>query len=419
MRSLKQGFVRDSKNSRRTRESGVSSTERLAMTGRERTQLAVAHRQPDRVPFDLGGMAQSGIHRLAYANLRRHLGLPEGAVRTQNIITQAAIIDDDIRDRLGIDTYFIHGKWADPAAASVRVEGKYFVYEDEWGVGRRMPREGGLYYDIYKHPFDSDHWKTMLEDYQWPDPLAGHRFEGLAEEAKQAQAKGLFVVLMGLCPGIMEMATWLCGFERFFLDLALQPEVCQFFLNRIGELKLAYWPRAFELAGDHIDAVNEADDLAGQDSLLMSANMYRQVVKPHHQRLFCAIRQAAPKVKIIFHTCGAVREIIPDLIEIGVDVLNPIQTSARDMDAKELKDEFGKDLCFWGGGIDTQHVLLEGTAQQITDHVRSNIKTFGPGGGFVFGPTHVYQADVPPENFMVVWNTVQKYGQRVPRIRPR
>ena len=398
------------KAGQREKETGDSSTEKLAMTGRERTQLAVTHRQPDRVPFDLGGMAQSGIHRLAYANLRRHLGLPEGAVRRQNIITQAAIIDDDIRKRLGIDTYFIPGKWADPAAASVRVEGEYSVYEDEWGVGRRMPREGGLYYDIYKHPLNNDDWRGRLESYQWPDPLGGDRFAGLAEEAKQAQAKGLFVVLMGLCPGIMEMAIWLRGYERFYMDLALQPEVCRFFLDKIGELKIAYWRRAMELAGDYIDAVNEADDLAGQNSLLMSANMYRQVVKPAHQRLLRGIKEAAAKVKIIFHSCGAVREIIPDLIEIGVDILNPIQTSAKDMAAEELKSEFGQNLCFWGGGIDTQHVLLEGNAQQITEHVRSNIKTLGRGGGFVFGPTHVYQADVPPEKFMVMWETVQRYG---------
>ncbi|MCL5103168.1 MAG: hypothetical protein M1133_03510 [Armatimonadetes bacterium] len=377
------------------------------MTSRERVITALRHQEADRLPFDLGGMAQSGINKTAYVRLRRYLGLPEIEPRLQNVITQIARVDDDFVERLGIDTRIVYGQWASDKLVNSREEGDYLAYTDEWGIGRRKPKTGGLYYDVYSHPFDVDDPFELWDGFAWPDPTASWRFEGMREEAKRAREQGKFVVLMGLCPGVMEVYSWLRGFERFYTDLAADHEIADRFIGKVAELKIAYWQRALAECEGYIDAVNEADDLAGQDAMLMSPATYREVIKPHHRKVVSSIKKAAPGVKVLFHSCGAIRPIIPDLIEIGVDMLNPVQISAADMDPFELKRDFGKDICFWGGGIDTQHVLSRGTPQQIADDVKRNIEALAPGGGFVFAAVHAIQAEVPPENIMMMWETMR------------
>jgi len=381
------------------------------MTSRERLQTALNHQEADRIPFDLGGMAQSGIHRTAYTNLRRRLGLPDLEIQTLNVITQVARLHEDLQERLGIDAHLVYGKWADPSVIELGDEGEYVAYTDEWGVSRRMPKESGLYFDICRHPFDVDAPEKLWERYPWPDSTDPTRVRGLREEARSARSRGKFVVLMGLCPGITEMYSWLRGFERFYSDLAAEPAIVERFLQKLGELKASYWRCALSEAGEYVDAVNEADDLAGQGGLLMSVATYRRLIKPYHQQLIAAIKETAPHAKVLFHSCGAVRKLIPDFIEIGVEVLNPVQISAAGMDPCELKRDFGRDICFWGGGIDTQHVLQRGSPQEIRDEVRRNIEALAPGGGFIFSPVHIIQANVPPENIVVMWETLQDHGR--------
>jgi uroporphyrinogen decarboxylase len=153
--------------------------------------------------------------------------------------------------------------------------------------------------------------------------------------------------------------------------------------------------------------VIEADDLGGQNAPLMSPRTYRSLIQPRHKRLFSFIKEQSP-VKVFYHTCGAVKPLIPDLIEAGIDILNPVQISAAGMDLAELKREFGPDLVFWGGGVDTQHLLGTGTPEEIRAHVRQNIELLAPGGGFVFAAVHDIQANVPPENIMAMWETWQE-----------
>jgi uroporphyrinogen decarboxylase len=159
-----------------------------------------------------------------------------------------------------------------------------------------------------------------------------------------------------------------------------------------------------------VDVAVEGDDFAGQERLLISPKTYRQIIKPRHQAIFSAIKKAAPNIKIHFHSCGAIRPVIPDLIEIGVDAINPVQISAVGMDPFALKKDFGKDIVFWGGGVDTQKVFGNGTPQEVRDDVKRNIEALAPGGGFIFTPVHNTQANVPPENFMMMWKTLQEYG---------
>jgi uroporphyrinogen decarboxylase len=217
------------------------------------------------------------------------------------------------------------------------------------------------------------------------------------------------VVLAGLCAGIAEVYSWLRGYEEYYVDLVRNKDWVGYMLDRLVEFKSAYWERALGEIGELVDVVIEADDLAGQQALLMSPRTYRQVIQPRHQRLFSFIKAQAP-VKVFFHSCGAVRRLIPDLIEAGIDILNPVQISAADMDVAELKQEFGRDLVFWGGGVDTQGVLGTATPSETKDHVRRNIEALAPGGGFVFAAVHDIQANVPPENIVAMWEAWQEYG---------
>ncbi len=189
------------------------------------------------------------------------------------------------------------------------------------------------------------------------------------------------------------------GYEAFYTSLGLQPAVIHELMDRLLANKRAYWEKVLGEVGDLLDVVQEGDDLGTQTSLLISPAMYRTFIKPREKELFAFIRRRTD-AKLFFHSCGAIHPLIPDLIEVGVGILNPVQFTASGMDARRLKREFGRDLVFWGGGIDTQHMLPYGSPQQIREAVRRQKETLSPGGGFVLAAVHNIQADVPPENLM-------------------
>jgi uroporphyrinogen decarboxylase len=205
------------------------------------------------------------------------------------------------------------------------------------------------------------------------------------------------------------MYAWTRGFEQFYIDLAVNHEFVAYMLDRLVEFKCAFWQRALAEVGDLVEVVLEADDMAGQHSLLFSPETYRKIIKPRHEKLFSFIKQQAP-IRLFFHSCGAIRPLIGDLIDTGIDILNPVQISAAGMDPKELEQEFGRDLVFWGGGVDTQGVLGTGTPQEVKEDVRRNIEALAPDGGFVFAAVHDIQANVPPENIMAMWEAWKAYG---------
>jgi uroporphyrinogen decarboxylase len=331
-------------------------------------------------------------------------------LRTQTLVTQTAKLDEDFLTELRVDTRFVDRYLSVGEPIEFREEGEYTVFTDELGCERRKPKVGGLYYDIFRHPFDVDDLEDLLQGYHWPDPAHPGRLAGLAEEAQEARARGKLVVLGAHCAGVFEMAWFLRGLGRFLTELASDPATAAFFLDKALELKVGYWEHALSELGEYVDLVNEADDVAGQQGLLISPRMYRRFVKPRHRELLASIKKAAPHVKIVFHSCGAIRPLIPDLIEVGVDVLNPVQISAPGMEPVALKREFGTEISFWGGGADTQGVLRLGTPGEVRDHVRQNIEALAPGGGYVFTPVHITQADVPAQNFMAMWEALQEYG---------
>jgi uroporphyrinogen decarboxylase len=375
----------------------------------ERVRTALNHNEPDRVPFDLGGTGLSTIHVTAYQNLRSYLSLTEVQPVVAMVAEQLVQVDENLAEYLHADVRLIRPGNASTFEYRFRDEGEYEAYTDEWGIGWRKPVDGGFYYDMYRHPLAGAQSLDDLKAHPFPDPLDDGRFAPLREQAETARAKGKAVVLAGPCAGIAEVYSWMRGYEEYYIDLVRHKDWVGYMLDRLVAFKSAYWERALGEIGELVDVVIEADDLAGQHDLLMSPRTYCQVIQPRHRRLFSFIRAQAP-VKVFFHSCGAVRRLIPDLIDAGIDILNPVQISAAGMDLHELKREFGRDLVFWGGGVDTQQVLGTATPAEIRDHVRRNIGALAPGGGFVFAAVHDIQANVPPENVMAMWEAWREYG---------
>jgi uroporphyrinogen decarboxylase len=383
-------------------------------TSYERVTAALEHRELDRVPFDLGGSVLTGMHRIAYQKLRRYLGLREVKIDIVDPVQQLARIHQDVIDALRVDVRAVDPDppSAAPLATPVVEEEGARSFVDEWGIAWAMPAGGGLYFDMRAHPLAEAVSVADLEHFPWPDPLDPARFATMKVRADRLVNEQKRAYILGRhAAGIFEVALWMRGFEHFFLDLAAQPKFASALLDIITELKMHYWERALEVVGPNVLIVSEADDLASQRGPLISPAMYKQFIAPRHRRLFEFIkRRAQSKVYIFYHSCGAVMDLIPLLIEDGIDILNPVQVSAEGMDTAELKRRFGRDLTFWGGGVDTQHVLPHGTPGDIRDEVRRRVEDLAPGGGFVFNTVHNVQADVPPENYMAMWEALQECG---------
>jgi len=368
-------------------------------TSRDRLRTALAHREPDRVPLDLGSTQVTSIASRAQRRLRLHLGLPDVPARVSDRVQQLDHVEEDLLRVLGVDTRGLWPLTARNAPVEERDDGTYVSHVDEWGLTYRIPREGAPWYDLASSPLGGGALtRERIDAHPWPRGDDPRLLAPLRAEAVAHRAAGFAVVLKSLCAGLFEMAQRLRGMEAFLMDLVESPAEAGHLLDRVLEVKLDYWRAALAALGDRVDVAAEGDDYGTQQSLLVSPATFRSVFKPRLAELVRAMKQGAPDAFVFFHSCGSVRRILPDLIEIGIDVLNPVQTSAAGMDPVALKRDFGKDVSFWGGGVDTQGVLPRGTPAEVRDDVRGNVDALAPGGGFVFCTVHNIQADVPPEN---------------------
>ena len=379
------------------------------MNSRERVHLALNHIEADRVPLDIGGTRMSQIHKDAYRRLRKHLALPDGEKKVRFVGEQLAEFETDIADRLESDMVCIFPEPPADYELQFRDEGDYETFTDEWGLGYRKPKFGGYYYDLYLHPLEKAESLEDLRAYPFPDPTDENLYKFLRPVAQEAHERGKAVNLGAASAGILEMYAWMRGYQQFYIDLALNHDFVGYMLDRLVEFKQAYWERALAELGDLVTVVCEQDDLAGQNRLLFSPEIYRKIIQPRHKKLFAFIKQQAP-VKLFYHTDGAVRTLIWDLIESGIDILNPVQYTLKDMGLRELKREYGRDLIFWGGGVDTQGVLEFGTPEEVRAEVRRNIEALAPGGGFIFATVHNIQANVPAENIIAMWDSWKEFG---------
>ncbi|MBN2303364.1 MAG: hypothetical protein JXQ72_02730 [Anaerolineae bacterium] len=289
--------------------------------------------------------------------------------------------------------------------------GEYWAYHDEWGITHHRPRPDGLYYSIVQVPLAKpDLTAQDIEHHNWPDMADPQRIAGLRAQAETYRAAGYAVVIKDPFAGLFEMAQRIIGMTEILMLMASDPDLAGVLFDKLLELKIAFWEMALPELGDVVDIVTYADDYGSQQSQLISPRMFRQQLKPRIQTLFARMKQLAPHTKQFFHSCGNIRPLIPDYIEIGTEILNPVHIRATGMDPAELKRDFGDALVFWGGGVDTQGVLPHGTPEQVKDDVRRNIEALAPGGGYVFNTVHNIQADVPPENIIAMWEALQDYS---------
>ncbi|HOX38110.1 MAG TPA: uroporphyrinogen decarboxylase family protein [Candidatus Brocadiia bacterium] len=380
------------------------------MTSRERLLTALDHREPDRVPIDLGGN-QTGIHKFAYQKLINLLGLKEEVV-IMDLVQQLAKPSETVLERLGVDTRYVSAGGAESFKGGVvrRERGGqvWNDFTDEFGVTWSMPDNHPYYYDISHSPLAGKSLKQIRE-YPFPKGDDPSRFAGLRERALKIRQETPYPVISGISGVVYEICWYMRGLENLFTDMIEQPDILEAIIDRTLEFWMGWFRLFLDEAGDVVDVIMIGDDLAGQDGPLYMPRVYRSIVKPRQKQLVQYIRSHT-KARIWYHTCGSAIEYIPDLLDNGIDILNPVQISARGMYPTVLKAKYGKRLSFWGGGIDAQHVLPKASPAEIRQHVRRNIEAFKPGGGYVFNNVHNIQADVPPENVIAMFDAAREFG---------
>ena len=375
-------------------------------TPRERVAAALAHEEADRIPIDLGSTLATSITAAAYAPLREHLGLPAEDITIFEQTQQLPYLGEDLLVRLGVDTRVVALPRTQAFRPELLDEGTYWAWIDPWGAKLRMPKVGGLYFDWVEHPL-RDVTDEAIDAYRWPAFESVVELTAIRDEAVRLRRDTDFALVgsANLGSGIFEQACLMAGMESFMMAMASDRAVAERLLDRITDFLVEEARRYLAEVGRYLDAYLYGDDVATQQTWMISPESYATLIKPRQKRLFEAIK-AGTNAKLIYHGCGAVFDLIPHLIEIGVDALNPVQVSARGMDTTRLKATYGRDIVFWGGGVDTQQILPFGSPDDVRAEVRRRIADLAPGGGFVFAPVHNIQAFVPPENVLAAFDAV-------------
>ena len=381
------------------------------MNSRERVMLTLNHQEPDRIPIDLGGSICSSIHKDAYIALKKHLGMELEEIQMVDYVQQLPYLDEALLERFGVDFRMVQLPAATAPDLDIFEEGDYYAFIDRWGSRLHMPKDGGLYFDWVEFPI-KEATMEALDNYTWPRPDPPEYNARLREQAEYLYEK-TDCALVGsaiIGGGIFEQPARTMGLESFLMALVTEPKFADRLMGQITEIYIESCNNYLEHVGEYLHVFTYWDDVCGQDGWLISPDIYRKIVKPKQRRLLEAIKSKTD-AKIYYHGCGAVYDLIPDLIELGFDILNPAQVSARGMDTKRLKEGYGKDIVFWGGGVDTQHVLPFGKPEEVEDEVKRRIDDLAPGGGFVFAAVHNIQAFVPPENIVTAFETALEYGR--------
>jgi uroporphyrinogen decarboxylase len=398
---------------------------------RSRILTALNHQEPDKLPIDLGGMGSTGITAIAYNSLKSYLGIQEGETRIFDIIQQLAIVEPLILNRFKVDVLpiyraplgldFTKPKWkswqlADGSQGYVpegfcpmkNTNGERIFHDSGINITYKMP-VNGLYFDEVSHPLADATSVAEIESQFYLDDISEDEISWMQAEAKYFFTHSEKALMAHYRGSILEVAQSLRGWERFMMDLILEPKLAEALIRKITDHHLFNLSRFLDALKDFTQIIVMGDDLGNQKGLQMSPALYRKMIKPYHQQIYEYVKNNS-NFFLFLHSCGSIYPLIPDLIEIGVDILNPVQITASEMNPKKLKEEFGNDIVFWGGGADTQGVLTFGSPEQVRNHVRELIDIFAPGGGFVFNQVHNIQANVPPENIVAMFDTAVDYG---------
>ena len=409
------------------------------MTSRERILQAFNFKESARIPIDFSGHRSSGLSASVYVGLREALSLPPKPIRIYDPIQQLVVLDEDILDLFHVDTIELGRAFAIddrhwqpwvlpdgqdcfmPAWVNLEREASRWVIRSDSGrVIAQMP-DGAqffeqVYYPFYEDGSDDSDLDAAMKESMWhtvgspPGPLAdGANGLKLLSEGARDLRKATDRAIVGLFGGnLLESGQMLYRNDKFLMNLALDPDGVHDFLDRLVEIHLKNLERFLGAVGESIDIILFGDDLGMQSGPQLSPEMYREYFKPRHKLMWETAKKLA-NVKVMLHCCGGVRELLPDLIDAGLDTINPVQTTARGMEPEGLKKDFGKDIVFWGGGCDTQQVLPNGSPEEVYKHTKAQIEVMAPDGGFVFQQIHNILPGVPPENIIAMFKAVEDF----------
>lgn len=410
------------------------------MNSRERLLTAISHKQPDRIPVDLGATPSSGISAVAYHNLIKYLGL-NLKNHVYDVIQEVTQPEMELLDLFKVDVvdigrYFnnyesywhdlelikgvqgLYPKWFNPEKQSdgswlapgptgefigkMPVGATFFDqvifpyldgYPDKYdNISFDMSRVswGGFGFPPYDRMNEKDFWKLLRETI-------------IKERSKTDKA-----LLIGVGCNLFEWGTFLRRIDNFLMDLYMYPMDVHRLLDKLVEMHLDFLSKICEATGDIVEIVKFGDDLGTNTGPFMPNEIYNEFFKPRH-KIMCDYVKANSSAHTMLHSCGGIYELIPELIEAGFEILNPVQINAFNMEPERLKKEFGKEVTFWGGGVNTQSILNRATLQEVKDHVRHNIEIFSKDGGFIFNTVHNILPDVPPENIMAMFEAVREF----------
>lgn len=411
------------------------------MTSRERVLTTLNHREPDRVPIDFNGHRSSGIMIQAYKKLREYLGLPVGELYMYDFVQQLAIVEDDLLERLGVDVvqlgydYYKRPEyWRDfilhdgtqckiPWFIDVESTPEGFLVRGDYGQPICLKRPDSLYFEQTYFPQaekNDELFEQLATDYNqimWcrlRTPPSPGKFESEAPDHRRADAqklrqqsdRAIYAIFGG---NLIEIGSYCFRMDNFLALLAENPNRAHRFLDKVLEGHLENLDKFLDAVGDSIDVIGFGDDLGMQTGPLVSPRMFKTFFKNRYATMWQRVHDRFPHLKICLHCCGGVYPLLRDLIEAGLDAINPVQFTCKDMELTRLKNEFGRDLVFWGGGCDTRDILPLANEKQIARHVKENIAIMEPNGGFVFQQVHNIMANVSPQNIVAMFDAVKDH----------
>jgi uroporphyrinogen decarboxylase len=404
------------------------------MNSRERVLTALRHKEPDRIPIDFGAMRSTGIAAPAYKKLKHHLGIP-GPTRIYDLFQWLAEPGLEVMRALGADVIQLPRfnssfgirlenwkAWSDPAGEEYVVPGNFDpVQRNDGGLeirDRNKPDRilahmttGGHWFNPAYFPLAGAENRRDIDDFDWEGcVISDEEVQVLQKKAKQLHRETDFAILGEFGANVFEGGHFDFGYRKFMELLLLDKDLALLYMEKKADNWIESLKKYLPAVRDFIHVIQVGDDLGMQQGTQISLEMYREMIKPFHKKIYRFIKENSD-LYVFLHSCGSIYDFIPDLIEIGVDIINPVQISAEKMEPERLKKEFGKDLVFWGGGIDTQGTFTHGTLADIRRETEENIKIFAPGGGFVFTQVHNIQSEVPPEKIVTLYKTARERGR--------
>ncbi len=376
------------------------------MTGRERVLASLAHTEPDRVPVDFGSTWITTIHADAYEQLKHHFGIDSPTVIMERM-QQVCFVDERILENLEIDT---RGVFAGPPELERNqwLELPDYSFRDAWGVTWKKP-PSSYYYDMVHPALPGDITRSDIVSHDWPDPHDPGYTRGLRERVRAQRASTDCALVLNISIYPVQCSQFIRGFEDWFLGMAASPRLMTFLFDLLTDIMLGTVGDVLDEVGDLVDVVSVSDDVGMQDRTTVSPEMYRRLIKPSQARAFRFVHERTP-APLMYHTCGSVYAVTDDLIEIGVDALNPVQTDAANMQAYRLKREFGGRISFWGG-INSSRVLPWGTPSEVREEVDYVIGALAPGGGYILNSVHNIQPGVPIPNLLTMFTAARELGR--------